>query len=86
MGLREGLNSKQVTVKIATGEILAGTCHETDDAGVWLQVAGNSRTISGVPTATPGQHLILFVPFSQINWLAVSMNHSDLGTELAPSL
>jgi len=77
--MKHALRGKQVTVKTSGSETtLIGTCHDTDEIGIWLQMADNASPPGAPHSARPGHSLMLFVPFSQMVWLAVALNQSEL--------
>ncbi len=77
--MRTALLTKQLTIKLAGSDAVFGTCRDADEAGVWIQVGGNiERAIKGLPTPAQGQALVMFIPFSQMAWLAVSISPTEL--------
>ncbi len=81
MSLRTALhNNRDVTVKLTTGEHLSGTCRDTDDSGVWLEILADkvSEFVKDVPSSAPqGYSLVMFIPFCQMAWLTVTLTRSE---------
>lgn len=72
--MKQQLSKKQVTVKLAgTTASFSGNVYEVENNGLWLQP---STAVQELPANV--KHPLMFVPYSQMSWLAVPMTAEQL--------
>jgi hypothetical protein len=72
--MKVSLAKRGVVIKLRTGTITA-TVYEEEDGGVWVQPSSNAG-LKDFPAGVKAP--LMFVPFSQMEWLVTPMTAAEL--------